>query len=49
MPAYAFDEYRKSAPSVDAAKRWYHSDECQPLVAIRLKASKGSLMLVEGV
>jgi uncharacterized protein (DUF1330 family) len=36
-------------PSVEAAKRWYHSPEYKPLLALRMKASKGSLVLVEGV
>ena len=34
---------------IDAAKRWYHSEEYKPLLAMRLKASKGNLVLVEGV
>ena len=36
-------------PGIDAAKRWYHSEEYKPLLAMRLKASKGNLVLVEGV
>ena len=36
-------------PSVEAARRWYHSPEYKPLLALRMKASKGSLVLVEGV
>ena len=36
-------------PSVEAARRWYTSPEYRPLLALRLKASKGSLVLVEGV
>ncbi len=35
-------------PSVDAAKRWYNSPEYQDALAIRLAASIGSLMIVEG-
>ena len=35
--------------SVEAAKGWYHSDAYKPLLALRLKASKGNLVLVEGV
>ena len=36
-------------PSTEAVKRWYWSDEYKPLLAVRLKASKGSLVLVDGV
>jgi uncharacterized protein (DUF1330 family) len=36
-------------PSTEAVKRWYFSEEYKPLLAQRLKASKGSLVLVEGV
>jgi len=36
-------------PNVEAVKRWYGSDEYRPLLDVRLKASKGSLVLVEGV
>ena len=36
-------------PNVEAVKRWYRSEEYRPLLAVRLKASKGSLVLVEGV
>ena len=36
-------------PSVEQAKRWYDSEEYRPLKAMRLKASSGSLILVEGV
>ena len=36
-------------PSVEAAKRWYHSPEYKPLLALRVKASRGSMVLVEGV
>jgi uncharacterized protein (DUF1330 family) len=36
-------------PGIEAAKRWYHSEEYKPLLAMRLKASKGNLVLVEGV
>lgn len=36
-------------PSVEQAKRWYDSDEYRPLKAMRLKASNGNLILVEGV
>ena len=30
-------------------QRWYQSEEYKPLLAMRLKASKGNLVLVEGV
>ena len=36
-------------PSTEAVKRWYFSEEYKPLLAVRLKASKGSLVLVDGV
>jgi uncharacterized protein (DUF1330 family) len=36
-------------PSVARAKDWYNSAEYHPLVAQRQKASKGSLILIEGV
>jgi uncharacterized protein (DUF1330 family) len=35
-------------PTMDALKRWYHSDEYKPLIALRQKASTGSLVAVEG-
>lgn len=36
-------------PDADAARRWYSSDEYRPLIEIRRRASRGSLVLVEGV
>jgi uncharacterized protein (DUF1330 family) len=36
-------------PSVEEGKRWYQSDDYKPLLAMRLKASTGSMVLVEGV
>jgi len=36
-------------PSVEQAKRWYDSPEYKPLLALRLKTSKGKMILVEGV
>ena len=36
-------------PSVEQARRWYDSEEYRPLKAMRLKASNGNLILVEGV
>ncbi len=35
-------------PDVDAAKRWYFSDEYRPLIELRQRASNGHLLLVEG-
>lgn len=36
-------------PSMARAKEWYNSPEYHPLVAQRVKASKGNMILVEGV
>jgi len=36
-------------PSMDAARRWYDSPEYKLLLAMRLKASKSNLVIVEGV
>ena len=36
-------------PSMEQARRWYHSPEYAPALAIRLKAAKAKLILVEGV
>jgi uncharacterized protein (DUF1330 family) len=36
-------------PNVQQAKRWYDSEEYRPLKAMRFKASKADLTLVEGV
>ncbi len=35
-------------PTMDALKRWYHSDEYEPLIALRQKATIGKLIAVEG-
>src|SRR5580765_6599573 len=35
-------------PNVDSARRWYDSPEYAPLLAMRLKASKANLVIVEG-
>ena len=35
-------------PSMEQARKWYHSPEYTPLVALRQKASRGRLLLVEG-
>lgn len=36
-------------PNVEQAKHWYDSEEYRPLKAMRFKASKSNLILVEGV
>jgi uncharacterized protein (DUF1330 family) len=36
-------------PSVAAAKTWYGSPEYAPLLALRKRASKGDLFIVEGM
>jgi uncharacterized protein (DUF1330 family) len=36
-------------PSSEQARRWYDSEEYRPLKAMRLKASTGNLVLVDGV
>lgn len=35
-------------PSLEQARKWYHSPEYAPLIALRQKASRGKLILVEG-
>ena len=35
-------------PNMDSARRWYDSPEYAPLLAMRLKASKANLVIVEG-
>jgi uncharacterized protein (DUF1330 family) len=35
-------------PSLEQAQKWYRSPEYAPLIALRQKASRGSLVLVEG-
>lgn len=35
-------------PDVDAAKRWYHSPEYAPLIAMRKRAARGSFYMVTG-
>jgi uncharacterized protein (DUF1330 family) len=35
-------------PSMEQAQKWYHSPEYAPLIALRKKASRGKLILVEG-
>lgn len=35
-------------PSLEQARRWYHSAEYKPLLAMRLKAAKSRAILVEG-
>lgn len=35
-------------PSMEQAQKWYRSPEYAPLTALRKKASRGKLILVEG-
>lgn len=35
-------------PSYEQALKWYRSPEYRPLIALRQKASRGRLLLVEG-
>jgi uncharacterized protein (DUF1330 family) len=35
-------------PSVEQAQKWYRSPEYAPLIALRQKASRGKLILVDG-
>ena len=35
-------------PTMDALKRWYNSAEYKPLIALRQKSTRGSLLLVQG-
>jgi len=35
--------------SVDQARRWYHSPEYAPALALRLKAATSKMVIVEGV
>ena len=36
-------------PDIETARRWYHSEEYQSALKIRQAASRGRLILVEGV
>jgi uncharacterized protein (DUF1330 family) len=36
-------------PSAEAARRWYHSPEYAPALAMRLKAAKSRVLIAEGV
>lgn len=36
-------------PSMDQARKWYHSTEYAPALAMRLKAAKNRMVIVEGV
>jgi uncharacterized protein (DUF1330 family) len=36
-------------PSLEQARKWYHSPEYKPLLEMRLKAANAKLILVEGV
>jgi uncharacterized protein (DUF1330 family) len=35
--------------SADQARKWYHSPEYAPALALRLKAAKSKMVIVEGV
>jgi uncharacterized protein (DUF1330 family) len=35
-------------PSLEQARRWYHSPEYAPALAIRLRAAKAKLLIAEG-
>lgn len=35
-------------PSADQARKWYHSPEYAPALAMRLKAAKSKMVIVEG-
>ncbi len=36
-------------PSMDQARKWYHSPDYKPLLEMRLKAANSKLILVEGL
>ena len=36
-------------PSMDQARKWYHSPEYAPALAIRTRAGKSKVILVEGI
>ena len=36
-------------PTMEQARKWYHSPEYSPVLAIRLKSAQSKLILVEGV
>lgn len=36
-------------PSLEQARRWYHSPEYAPALAIRLKAASAKLVIAEGM
>lgn len=36
-------------PSTDQARKWYHSPEYAPALALRLKAASARMVIVEGV
>jgi uncharacterized protein (DUF1330 family) len=36
-------------PTMEQARKWYHSSEYAPALAMRLKAAKNRMILVEGV
>ena len=36
-------------PTMEQAKKWYHSAEYAPALAMRLKAAKNRMVIVEGI
>ena len=36
-------------PTMDQARKWYHSTDYAPALAMRLKAAKNRMLIVEGV
>jgi len=36
-------------PTMDQARKWYHSADYAPALAMRLKAAKNRMIIVEGV
>jgi uncharacterized protein (DUF1330 family) len=36
-------------PSMDEARRWYHSPEYVPVLAMRLKSARSKVVLVDGL
>jgi uncharacterized protein (DUF1330 family) len=36
-------------PSMDEARRWYHSPEYAPVLAMRLKSARSKVVLVDGL
>jgi uncharacterized protein (DUF1330 family) len=36
-------------PSVEQAKKWYRSDDYAPIMKLRQRASRGKVIIVEGI